>query len=182
VQVDRRIAAFLRGVNVGGNQKLDMPTLRQLLGDLGFSDVRTYLQSGNAVFSYGASKQDELATRIEGAIEKQFGFAPRVLLRTAAQLDEAIASDPLIDVATDPSKHLVGFLIDSPSASAAKQAEAQSSGNDLIRVVGSHLYMWCPGGVSRSPLFKVNFDKLLGTTVSMRNWNTVMKVAGLLRP
>ncbi|HVA75384.1 MAG TPA: DUF1697 domain-containing protein [Acidimicrobiales bacterium] len=176
-----RVAAFVKGINVGGNQMVEMATLRGLLEDLGLTDVRTHLQSGNAVFGCKAAERASLASRIEGAIESKFGFRPVVVLRSVEEIERAMADDPLAALASDPARHLVGFLRDAPAAAASKAAEVLSVGDDLVRVVGSHLYMWCPSGISRSPLFKVNFDKVLGTPVTTRNWNTVTKVAGLLR-
>ncbi|HET7522742.1 MAG TPA: hypothetical protein VFJ79_01220, partial [Acidimicrobiales bacterium] len=90
------------------------------------------------------------------------------------------AADPLGDVATDPARHLLGFLGEPPTKASILAAESKSTGQDLVRVIGSHLYMWCPQGISRSPLFKVNFDRVLGTPVTMRNRNTLAKVVDRL--
>ena len=176
-----RFAAFLRGVNVGGNKKIDMATLRHLLEDAGMTRVATVLQSGNAVFDYGGPERAALAARIEAAIETGFGFSPTVLIRSLRELERAVAADPLGEMATDPARHLLGFLGEPPAKASIRAAESESTGDDLVRVIGSHLYMWCPNGISRSPLFKVNFDRVLGTPVTMRNWNTVAKVVDLLR-
>ena len=177
----QRLAAFLRGVNVGGNKRIDMASLRRVLEQLGLKEVGTVLQSGNAVFTLDRGDARKLGARIEGAIESEFGFTPKVITRTLHELERAMADDPLTDVAKDPARHLVGFLLGRPSKTQAAQAEAESTSHDLVRVGGDHLYMWCPEGISRSPLFKVNFDRILGTPVTMRNWNTVTKVSDLLR-
>lgn len=95
-------------------------------------------------------------------------------------MSAALERDPLLEVADNPSRHLIGFLADAPKAAAARAAENTSTDSDLVRVVGRHLYMWCPDGISASPLFKINFDRVLGTAVTMRNWNTLTKVAQLL--
>lgn len=176
-----RFAAFLRGVNVGGNKKIDMATLRHVLEDAGMTRVTTVLQSGNAVFDCDGPKDAALARRIEVAIEARFGFSPTVLLRSLRELERAIAADPLQEVAADPARHLLGFLGEPPTKASIRAAESESTGDDLVRIIGSHLYMWCPNGISRSPLFKVNFDRVLDTPVTMRNRNTVAKVVDLLR-
>lgn len=176
-----RFAAFLRGVNVGGNKKIDMATLRHVLDDAGMTRVATVLQSGNAVFDYDGPTRAALATRIEAAIEAGFGFSPTVLVRSLRDLERAIAADPLGELATDPARHLLGFLGGPPTKKSILAAESKSTGEDMVRVIGSHLYMWCPKGISRSPLFKVDFDRVLGTPVTMRNRNTVAKVVDLLR-
>lgn len=175
-----RVAAFLKGINVGGSKKIDMQGLRRLIAGLGCGDVKTHLQSGNCVFTCESANLGSLGSTIEAAIESKYGFGSRVILRKAKELSAALDQDPLAGVADNPSRHLIGFLADAPKAAAARAAESSSTDDDLVRVVGRHLYMWCPAGISASPLFKVNFDRLLGTTVTMRNWNTATKVAQLL--
>lgn len=180
-----RVAALMRGVNVGGNKKVDMAQLRAALTDAGYDDARTYLQSGNAVFGVptghaDAGNLDAVAKRVEATIRATFGFDSRVILRTKTQLERAMKDDPLLEIADNPSRHLVGFLAGNASRQGIAQLEAQSTDDDLVRVVKRHLYMWCPAGISASPLFKVNTDRLLGTQVTMRNWNTVVKLAAML--
>lgn len=175
-----RVAAFLKGINVGGKKKIDMQGLRRLLAGVGCGDVRTHLQSGNCVFTCKSATLGTLGSLIEEAIESEYGFGSRVILRKAKELSTALEHDPLSGVANNPSRHLIGFLADAPKAAAAKAADSTSTDTDLVRVVGRHLYMWCPDGISASPLFKVNFDRVLGTTVTMRNWNTATKVSELL--
>lgn len=176
----QRVAAFLKGVNVGGNKKIDMPGLQKTIAELGCDSVRTYLQSGNAVFACGTKDLTGLAADIERAIEKRYGFTSRVILRDAKTLMAAIDADPFAQIANNPSRHLIGFLADKPTVQAAKAAEKSSTPTDLVSVVGKHLYMWCPQGISASPLFKINFDRVLGTTVTTRNLNTVTKMAQML--
>jgi uncharacterized protein (DUF1697 family) len=175
-----RVAAFLKGINVGGNKKIDMQGLRRLIAGVGCGNVRTHLQSGNCVFTCESANLGSLGTVIEEAIESEYGFGSRVILRKAKELSAALERDPLSGLADNPSRHLIGFLADAPKAAAARAAENSSTDKDLVRVVGRHLYMWCPDGISASPLFKINFDRVLGTTVTMRNWNTATKVAQLL--
>ena len=174
------VAAFLKGVNVGGNKKIDMHGLRRAVASVGCEEVRTHLQSGNVTFACKEKNLGRLAADIERAIQGEYGFTSRVILRDAKSLAAAIEADPLAQTATNPSRHLIGFLADSPASQAARAAEQMSTGKDLVSVVGKHLYMWCPDGISASPLFKVNFDRVLGTTVTMRNLNTVTKVAQML--
>jgi uncharacterized protein (DUF1697 family) len=178
--MSQAVAAFLKGVNVGGNKRIDMEGLRRAVAEVGCSNVRTHLQSGNVMFTCNRRDLDALAGDIEGAIERAYGFTSKVVLRDAKSLTAAIKADPLADIASNPSRHLIGFLADAPARKAARAAEDASTNTDLVSVVGRHLYMWCPAGISASPLFKINFDRLLGTTVTMRNWNTVTTAARIL--
>jgi uncharacterized protein (DUF1697 family) len=173
------MVALLRGINVGGNKLVDMARLRTLMTGLGYTDVRTYLQSGNAVFSCLPGAADEAAPTIEDAIEGEFGFDCRVITRTASELDEAIAADPLLHLLGDPARHFVGFLSDLPRPDGVNSLAEADYGVDQVRVVDRHAYLWCPEGISKSPLGKLNFDRMLGVAVTMRNWNTVTRLAAL---
>jgi uncharacterized protein (DUF1697 family) len=174
-----RMVALLRGINVGGNNPVNMARLRELLIGLGYTNVRTYLQSGNAVFSCPDDAKARAAGEIEDAIEAAFSFSCRVITRSASELDAAIAGDPLVELLGDPSRHFVGFLSDRPSREGVARLSGEDFGVDQVRVIDRHAYLWCPEGISRSPLGKLNFDRILGVAVTMRNWNTVTKLAAL---
>src|SRR3989442_3526921 len=100
-----RQIALLRGVNVGGNKRVEMARLRALLEELGYRDVRTYVNSGNVVFS-GPRRSEE---HLEAEIAQTFGFEVPVVLRTRDELADVVQANPLRDVASDPAKHLVAF-------------------------------------------------------------------------
>jgi uncharacterized protein (DUF1697 family) len=172
-----RMVALLRGVNVGGNNMVDMARLRALLTALGHTEVRTYLQSGNAVFTCAPAANTGVAASIEDAIAGEFGFGCRVVVRTAAELEAAMAADPLLEVAAAPSRHFVGFLSDLPEAAGVERLTGDDFGDDQLRIIGQHVYLWCPLGISKSPFGKLNFDRILGVAVTMRNWNTVTNLA-----
>ncbi len=174
-----RVVALLRGINVGRNKRVDMSQLRELLAELGYSDVKTLLQSGNAVFTCAHAPVDSAATDIESAIAVKLGVQCKVILRTGAELARAITADPFIEIATDPSRHLVGFLSHDPNLDGQETIERLDVAPDRIRIIGRHLYLWCPDGILVSPISKVNLDRTLGVAVTMRNWNTVTKLAAL---
>jgi uncharacterized protein (DUF1697 family) len=176
-----RLIALLRGINVGGNKLIDMARLRALLSDLGYTDVRTYLQSGNAVFSSTATPGDASAG-VEHGIAKEFGVECRVIVRTAAQLAAVIAADPLLDLLGNPSRHFVAFPDGSPRPDGVRLLTKEHYGTNQLRVVKGHVYLWCPDGISKSPFAKLNLDRILGTAVTIRNWNTVTKLAELAGP
>jgi uncharacterized protein (DUF1697 family) len=174
-----RLVALLRGINVGGNKLVDMARLRIVLSDLGHTDVRTYLQSGNAVFSCQPKAVVSAATKLEKAIAGEFGFDCRVIVRTDAELAAAMSADPLLHLLGNPSRHLVGFLSEPPRPEGVKRLTSEDFGVDQLGIVDQHLYLWCPNGITGSPFGKLNFDRILGVAVTMRNWNTVTKLAAL---
>jgi uncharacterized protein (DUF1697 family) len=174
----QRLIALLRGINVGGNKLIDMGRLRDLLADLGYTDVRTYLQSGNAVFT-SPTPPREAAADVEAGIAKEFGIDCRVIVRTGPQLAAVIAADPLLHLLGNPSRHFVAFLDRSPQPDAAQALSQRDYGADQLRIVDEHIYLWCPNGISKSAFAKINLDRVLGTAVTVRNWNTVTKLAEL---
>jgi uncharacterized protein (DUF1697 family) len=173
-----RLIALLRGINVGGNKLIDMGRLRGLLSDLGYGNVRTYLQSGNAVFSSTAAP-DEAGAAVEEGLARAFGVDCRVIVRTAPQLAAVIAADPLLDLLGNPSRHFVAFLDGVARIEGVELLTDDDYGPDQLRIVDNHVYLWCPDGISKSAFARFNFDRILGTAVTMRNWNTVSKLAEL---
>jgi len=174
--------ALIRGINVGRNKRIAMADLRAMLASLGYRDVRTLLQSGNAVFTAPGSTT-AVAKAIEDAMTEQLKVSARVLVRSPTQLARAIDADPFDGRAPDGSKHFLGFLDEKPAAATVdavpQLAENADTGPDKARYVDGHLYLWCPNGISKSTLWQVNWDKALGTAVTLRNWNTVTKLLEL---
>jgi uncharacterized protein (DUF1697 family) len=133
------------------------------------------------VFTRASVPAKGLAKHLEDAIAGEFGFGCRVVVRTAAELRDAMAADPLLDLLGNPSRHLVGFLSNQPLQEGVERLTHEDFGVDQLRVVGRHLYLWCPNGITGSPFGKLNFDRILDVAVTMRNWNTVTKLAELAR-
>jgi uncharacterized protein (DUF1697 family) len=175
----QRMVALLRGINVGRNKRVQMADLRRVLADLGYGDIRTHLNSGNAVFSCPPAAVAGAAERIQAAIAAELGVECAVMTRTRAELDRVLADNPLADVATDPARFLVGFLSAPIRPAAARTVTEADYGADRIRIVGSHAYLWCPTGINDSPVTKLAWSKQLGVSVTTRNWTTVGKLAEL---
>ena len=177
-----RYAALLRGVNLAGNKMVAMAELRAALTKLGFTDVSTLLQSGNAVFTAPGSAAT-VAGAVEAAMAARLDVTARVLVRSPTRLGKAIDADPFGERAAEGSKHFLGFLDGTPpkaTVDAVPQlGDDADTAPDEARFVAGHLYLWCPNGISRSTLWQVNWDKVLGTAVTMRNWNTVTKLLEL---
>ena len=167
-----RQVALLRGINVGGKHKVPMKDLAALFEAAGFSDVKTYIQSGNVVFS--GPKADTAA--LAAAIEKRFGFAVPVAVRTAADLARIAGANPF--VADDPEGPLhVMFLTGDPDPKAA--LDPDRSPPDRFALVGREIYLHLPNGVARSKLTNAWFDSRLKTVTTTRNWRTVLTLRDL---
>ncbi len=173
-----RQIALLRGINVGSHRRVGMAELRDLLTNLGYRDVRTYLQSGNVVLTSRA-KPERLERELEQQIADGLGVDPQVLVRTRAELADVIARDPLGDVADNPSRYLVSFLSAEPDPGLVRELAAVDVAPARFVVSGRELYAWHPDGLQRSQLAKLLSDQRLGVTATARNWNTVTKLLAL---
>jgi uncharacterized protein (DUF1697 family) len=174
------LVAMLRGVNVGGRNKLAMDALRTLCGSLGLRQPQTCLQSGNVVFATDQPDLIPLASGIEDAIEKRFGFRPAVILRTPAELTRVIARNPFAARdGIDPARLIVTFLARDPGPGAHARIRALHAGPEELRLAGRELYTYYPDGMGRSKLSPALLDKALATPGTGRNWNTVTKLLEL---
>jgi uncharacterized protein (DUF1697 family) len=174
-----RYAALLRAVNVGGNNKIAMADLRAALGDLGYTDVITHLQSGNAVFSCPRTPAPELEHDIATAIADRLKVKCAVMVRNGDELAAAVGSHPLGAEPENPSRYFVAFLSTEPSAERLAALTAESFLPDRLWVRGREAYLWCPDGAAQTKLTNTTLEKRLGVAATSRNWNTVTKLSSL---
>jgi uncharacterized protein (DUF1697 family) len=171
---------LLRAVNVGGTGKLPMADFRKMLADLGYRNIETYIQSGNAVFD-APGPAPRVARVIAAALEKQMGVPAGVLIRTHEDLQRVIAANPFAaEAAVDGARVHAVFLSAAPAASAAAGLErivTQSpQRNDRYHVAGDTLYLHLPDGAAETKFTARSVDRILGGTGTARNWNTVLKL------
>jgi uncharacterized protein (DUF1697 family) len=174
-----RYALLLRGVNVGTKNSLSMTELRKMLEKVGCTEVKTYVQSGNAVF---ATKLGEAALTkgIEHALEASMGRPIATTLRTKKQMEAIIDGNPFAEVATKPSFLCVTFLSHAPTESEIAPLHAQDWKPELFQIAGKEIYTWHPNGQGRSPLAAALGKLPLRGAVTTRNWNTVLKLTEML--
>ncbi|MCB9617827.1 MAG: DUF1697 domain-containing protein [Sandaracinus sp.] len=173
-----RVALLLRGVNVGKGNALPMADLRALLEELGCTDVRTYLQSGNAVLSSrrGAAP---LAKAIEAALRKKMGRPIDTTFRTGPELNAVLDANPFVEV-DDPTKLVVTFLSEEPPEALVAPLVKGDWGAERCRVIGREIFASLPGGQGRSPLAAALGKTKLPGTVTTRNWRTVLALREML--
>jgi uncharacterized protein (DUF1697 family) len=173
--------ALLRGVNVGGNRKVAMSDLRDLLAKLGLSDAKTLLQSGNLVFR-GDARAGDLEQMLEAEAEKRLGLRTDFFVRTAEEWSSIIARNPFPAAAeSDPSHLVVMFLKHAPGSKSVGALQAAITGPELVRSVGRQAYVTYPAGIGDSRLNAGVVDRMLATRSTGRNWNTVLKLGALTR-
>ncbi|MBU6429235.1 MAG: DUF1697 domain-containing protein [Cyanobacteria bacterium REEB65] len=173
--------ALLRGINVGGKNSLPMRDLIQLFEDLGGIDVRTYIQSGNLVFRMEGERLLDLAALVEREIAARFGLTVPVVLRTHDDLLAIVRANPFLAEGGDSRALHVAFLADRPSFDRLATLDPQRSSPDRFAAVGTEIFLHCPGGYGKTKLTNAYFDRQLGTTSTVRNWATVLKLVELAK-
>ncbi len=171
--------ALLRGINVGGKNKLPMKDLVTLFENAGCSRVRTYIQSGNVVFEASPALAKRLAERISEDITARYGLQVPVVMRSAAELASLSEANPFLRKGADPATLHVAFLAEQPSAASAAALDPKRSPPDEFSLRGRDLYLRCPNGMARTKLTNAYLDSKLSTTSTMRNWNTVLALLAL---
>jgi uncharacterized protein (DUF1697 family) len=171
--------ALLRGINVGGKNKLPMATLAKIFADEGCADVSTFIQSGNVIFDAPAKAATTIGARVSKRIGKELELSVPVVVRAAGELATVPGRNPFLKAGVDPDQLHVMFLADAPPATAARALDPARSPGDSFALVGRELYLRLPNGAGRSKLTNAYFDKALATVSTARNWRTVLKLIEL---
>ena len=166
--------ALLRGINVGRNKRIAMADLRAMLESLGYQDIRTHLQSGNAIFVAGKGKDAALEQEISAAIKTTFGMEVAVLVRTAAELASVVDSNPFITRGADTSELHATFVAAAPPVAKIAAVDRDACAPDEFAVGDRVIYLRLRNGVMGSRL--PDFDKVLGLRTTTRNWNTTTRL------
>lgn len=176
---EQTFIALFRGINVGGNNLIRMAELKALFGELGFLHAQTYVQSGNVVFRAPETGNQALADSISTAVETRFGFAPHIIVRSAAEWDEIVAANPFPDY--NIAKNLHAYILDAEPAVAMTEelaARPRVAGEYVIR--GRVLYLYTPEGLLKSNLPAL-LERTLRVPMTARNWNTVLALESMAR-
>ena len=172
-----KYVALLRGINVGGKHRLPMKQLVAIVGEVGATQVETYIQSGNVVFAASRAVATRLANATASVIAERFGFDTPVIVRSADEVTAIVRDNPFFAQGADPDTLHVAFLADVPPASAIATLEPTRSPPDAFVVCGAAVYLQLPNGTARSKLTNDWFDRKLGTRSTIRNWRTVLELA-----
>jgi len=171
------LVALLRAINVGGNRRVPMAELRALAEELGWERVTTYIQSGNLVFAASATARDA-EEALERALERHFGFAVPVVVRSAATWSGYAAGSAFSDAETVRPKLLhLGLSKRPPNPGAVDGLAKYCTSGERVELRGDALWVDFPTGVARSKLTPAVLDRVIGSAVTMRNWSTVQELA-----
>jgi uncharacterized protein (DUF1697 family) len=167
--------ALFRGINVGGNNKLPMAELVEILEGLGAQEVKTYIQSGNVVFRYKEVDTVELANTISHEVENKCSFAPKVLLLTEEDLDRVMDENPFPVPEDGASTLHLGFLAAEPENVNLEKLTSLKAESEHYCLTPKVFYLYAPDGVGKSRL-AAGAEKIIGVDMTDRNWNTVCKL------
>lgn len=174
------LIALFRGINVGGKNSLPMKELIEILEELGCRNVRTYIQSGNAVFETKEKNTAKLSAKISAAIAKHRGFAPFVLLLGAEKFERAISENPFPEGEAEHKTLHVGFLAGAPTEPNLGAMANIQTANERFLLDECLFYLHAPKGIGQSKLAE-RAERLLGVAMTMRNWRTVCQIREMVK-
>ena len=169
--------ALLRGINVGGRNKIPMADLREMFASVGFREARTLLQSGNVVFDGLRQSNATLEQLLEAETQARLKFSIDYVVRTATEWKKIITGNPFAAEAKESPSHMVVMCLKTPArSSAVRKLNDEIAGREIVQASGKQLYMVYPDGIGRSKLTNAIIEKKLNVRGTARNWNTVMKL------
>jgi uncharacterized protein (DUF1697 family) len=174
----RTCIALFRGINVGGNNMIPMKDLRLIIEQQGCAEVRTYIQSGNAIFRTPLEDLSLLESRLTAAIARRYGFEPRVVVLTHKELERAAAANPFPEASAHPKNLHLFFLVDRPARPDLAGMQGLATPGERFALKGKTFYFYAPDGIGRSRL-AARIDRHLGVQSTARNWRTVMTLIEL---
>ena len=173
--------ALLRGINVGGHNKLPMKELAAMFEEADCAEVRTYIQSGNVAFEAPAALARRIPGIIAASIDDRFGLQIPVITRKASEIADIVSSNPYARDGADKKQLCVAFLADTPSAEGLAALDPHRSPPDEFVVRGAEIYLRLRNGAAGTKLTNAYFDATLGTTSTVRNWRTTLKLLEMTR-
>lgn len=173
--------ALLRGINVGKAKRVAMADLRAVIESLGYTDARTLLNSGNAVFSSPRSLKRSAAEDLRAALERKTGVSSRFTLRSSRELDMVVQENPLLDVADDMSRLFAAFVAEPAGLARLEPLLAETWAPESVALGPGVAYFWCPNGLLESKASEA-IGRVLKDGVTVRNWATVSKLHALAGP
>ena len=175
-----RFVALFRGINVGNAKRLAMADLRALFGELGYTDVKTLLNSGNVVFTAPSEPPLVHAKKIRAAVVDEFGVDALVIVKSARDMAAVVAGNALLPSANNPSRLLVALTQDAKLLAKVNELAKGHWGDEAIHMSKHAAYIWCANGILESKV-AVALLKGLGESGTTRNWATIEKIHALLR-
>lgn len=170
--------ALLRGVNVGG-KRIKMARLKEVIESMGYSKVKTYLQSGNVLFENKSRNMEKITRDIERKIYKTFGFSVKVIIRSENELEDIIRNNPFTEQNAEINNLYVSFLLHIPDEEIFTKLNMNKGDKEKFEINGREIYLYLPNGYARTKLTNNMLEKKLKTVATTRNWKTTNKLMEL---
>jgi uncharacterized protein (DUF1697 family) len=172
------LISLLRGINMTGHNSVKMKDLSELYNNLGFTNVETYIQSGNVIFSCPESRSSyDISTMLERSILEKFGYNVPVMIRTIVEMKKLMADNPFLDEDNfDASKMAVIFLHEEPTGTQIQKVSGVSYPPDKFKISGTEICIYCPNGFGRTKLYTNFFEQKMGVVGTARNWKTITAI------
>ncbi len=174
-----RYIALLRGINVGGHNKIPMAELRAALTEHGFAGVSTYIASGNVLLDAGDRTEADVVAEVTDVVADRFDLSIPIVARSVADWPPILAANPFPDAECEPKFLHVSLCDRVPAPEAVADFDVDAYLPDRLAIVGRELYLWYPNGSARSKLTGAVLERRLGVTTTARNWSTMVKLAEL---
>jgi uncharacterized protein (DUF1697 family) len=174
-----RYIALLRGINVGGNTMIKMADLKSCFEGLGFKNVVSYINSGNLAFDATKATEEKICTKIEKAVEKEFGKAIPVMIREQSSINKVLENNPFHGAYETHKQMHVLFMKEEMPKDKSAQLKAASTEQEQFEVIDREIYALLKGGMAESLMGRGLIEKQFKVSVTARNWRTVEKLAEL---
>ena len=176
----KQYVGIIRGINVGGHNKVNMKQLREAMETTSYRDVRTYIQSGNVVFRSAARSVQSVEESLARLLLKSFGVKVPVLVRDEKEWERTVLRNPFVGATDDQTKLLVTFLATKPTSAEVKALTAVTFPHDEFVIDGKDIFLFCKNGYGRCDIPNTFFEKKLNVTGTTRNWRTVLELQKML--
>lgn len=172
---------LLRGVNVSGKNRIKMQELRNVLSSIGLHGIKTYLQSGNLIFSNDDERADDVAFRISAEIKKSFDLQIEVLILSLPQFKTVVEGNPFVENRDDDLSHFHVTLFQKKFGkfSAEPKIEAKRADSEKIQYTENGIYLYCPHGYGKTKLTNNFIERQLSVVATTRNWKTILALLDL---
>jgi len=173
-------ASILRGINVGGHRKIKMADLRKMYENMGFTNVKSYIQSGNIIFQSNENIASNLEKNLEEGILNCFGFDVPVIVRNINEWRQLIDENPFLEEKSSIEDLCVTFLSEPPQPELLSQLIIRETENDKIKLIGKNAYLKITGPYHKTPLNNNWIEKTLKVKATTRNWKGILKIGEML--
>ena len=169
--------SLLRGINVGGNKKIKMDSLRDGFSSLGYTNIKTYIQSGNILFCSKEEDKTKLEREISSMIMDKYGFDVPVLVLNSDDLNEVITNNPFANSINHKKEFIhITFISNEVKEINYKEIESKKESEDEYKIINKAIYLYLPKGYGNTKIHNNFFEKLLKTQATTRNWKTCLEL------